>query len=106
MVETFHGGCCSNGCLLGYYNAKDKFVQMFQRNMLSPSLRSLNQVQVAAEGIWKQKYVNYLGRLEELWPSRTKNSEEVTDTMLCTQNLLSFPFNSFDLFLPITSAAT
>jgi len=37
MVETFHGGYCSNGCLQGYYTAEDKSVQMFQRNMLSPS---------------------------------------------------------------------
>ena len=61
---------------------------------------------MAAEGIWKQKYVNYLGWLEGLWPSRTKDSEEGTDALLCTQNLLSFPFDSSDLFLPITSAAT
>jgi hypothetical protein len=88
MVETFHGGCCSNGCLQGYYTAKDKFVQM------------------AVEGIWRQKYFNYIGRLQGLWPSKTIDREEGTDTMLCTQNLLSFPFSRVDLLLPITFAAT
>lgn len=84
-METFHGGCCSTGCLLAYYTAKDKSVQMFQRNILSPSQRSLNQVQVSVEGICKLKYVNYIGRFKDCGQSELWTGKRV-DTVLCTQN--------------------
>jgi len=77
MFSSFHCGCCSSDCLLGYVTGSCiKFSRSFPRNITIHASELLNLIQVGFEVIVRRNRVGCMGILQGLLAIRAADSEE------------------------------